>query len=347
MNFSNFVPGSFRPALARAIAIALFVVLHSFLLPAPSAGQPLKKVPFPFSPIGINCLPWFVAKDARIAEKYGVDFDPVFIGASAVLVQSMLSGAADFSGSGGPAIISNVLRGGDIIHITSMVPRFTQSIMVKPEIKRPEDMAGKKIGVSRLGTVTHFALQTALDGHGIKNVTILQMGGQPEAFTGLLRGSVDGAVFSPPYNFQLKRQGYNELYSPNDLSKFTEFITNGIVARRSVAEKDRDLVSRVIKLTAESIKYIQTNRDGTKKIMNKWMPLKDAELLEDLYRFATENYSKEGFTPEGALRAMTKQMVASNLIDAKAAAATPVTAYYDNRYVDEVKRSGFFDQLWK
>jgi len=347
MNFSNYVPGSSRPARAHATAIALFLVLGSFFLPAPSRGQPLKKVPFPFSPIGINCLPWFVAKDARIAEKYGIDFDPVFIGASAVLVQSMLSGAADFSGSGGPAIIANVLKGGDIIHITSMVPRFTQSIMVKPEIKRPEDMAGRKIGVSRLGTVTHFALQTALDGHGIKNVTILQMGGQPEAFTGLLRGSVDGAVFSPPYNFQLKRQGYNELFSPSDLAKLTDFITNGIVARRSVAEKDRDLVTRVIKLTAESVRYIQTNRDGTKKIINKWMPLKDAELLEDLYRFATENYSKEGFTPEGALRAMTKQMVASNLIDAKAAAATPVTAYYDNRYVDEVKRSGFFDQLFR
>ncbi len=51
--------------------------------------------------------------------------------------------------------------GGDIIHVTAMVPRFTQSVMVKSEIKRPEDMAGKKIGVSRLGTVTHFALQTA------------------------------------------------------------------------------------------------------------------------------------------------------------------------------------------
>ena len=115
----------------------------------------------------------------------------------------------------------------------------------------------------------------------------------------------------------------------------------------SVAEKDRDTVHRVIKLTAESIKFIQTNRDATKKIITKWMPMKDADLLEDLYRFATENYAKEGFTPEGALRAMTKQMVQSNLIDAKAAASTPVTAYYDNRYVDEVKRSGFFEQLWR
>ena len=324
-----------------------FFIIAALLSPGSLQAQALKKVPFPFSPIGVNCLPWFVAKDARIAEKYGIDFDPVFIGASSALFQSMLSGAADFAGSGGPAVISNILRGGDIIHITAMVPRFTQSIMVKSDIKKPEDMAGRKIGVSRLGTVTHFALQTAIDSYGVKNVTILQMGGQPEAFTGLVRGSVDGAVFSPPYNFQLKKQGYNELVSPSDLQKLTEFITNGIVARRSVAEKDKDMVFRVIKVTAESIRLIQTDRERTKKVMMKWMPIKDADLLEQLYRFATENYAKEGYVQEGALRAMTKQMVASNLVDAKAASSTPVTAYFDNRYVDEVKRSGFFDQLWR
>ena len=331
--------------LLKSAPIAVFLAFVSS--GAMLHAQVLKKVPFPFSPIGINCLPWFIAKEAHIAEKHGIDFDPVFIGASAVLIQSMLSGAADFSGSGGPAIISNVLRGGDIIHITAMVPRFTQSVMVKPEIKKPEDMAGKKIGVSRIGTVTHFALQTAIDSYGVKNVTILQMGGQPEALAGLMRGSVDGAVFSPPYNFQLKKQGYNELVSPDDLQKLTEFITNGIVARRAIAEKDKDTVLRVIKLTAESIKLLQTDREFTKKVIMKWMPMKDPDMLEQVYRFSTENFSREGFVPEGALRSMTQQMVQSNLIEAKAAAALPVTAYYDNRYVEEVKRSGFFDQLWR
>jgi ABC-type nitrate/sulfonate/bicarbonate transport system substrate-binding protein len=319
------------------------------MLLAPSAlsAQSMKKALLPFSPIGINCLPWFVAKDARIFEKNGIDVDPVFVGASSALIQSMLSGAADMAGSGGPAIISNVLQGGDIIQVTAMVPRFTQSIMVKADIKRPEDMAGKKLGVSRLGTVTHFALQTALDGYGVKGVTILQMGGQPEAAAGLMRGSVDGAVFSPPYNFQLKKQGYNELVSPNDLQKFTAFITNGIIARRSVVEKDKDSLIRVIKSTAEAIKLITTDKEFTKKVITKWMPLKDPELLDEVYRFATENYDKVGTVPESALRAMVKQMVQSNLIDAKAAASTPFTAYYDNRYVEEVKRSGFFDQLSK
>jgi len=333
-----------HPALEIAL---IFLILFVFLVPSLSWGQALKKVPFPFSPIGLNCLPWFVAKDARIFEKHGIDFDPVFIGASSALFNAMLSGAADVAGSGGPAVISNILKGGDIIHITAMVPRFTQSIMVKSEIKKPEDMAGKKIGVSRLGTVTHFALQTALDGYGVKNVTILQMGGQPEAFAGLSRGSVDGAVFSPPYNFQLRKLGYNELVSPRELAKLTEFITNGIVARRTVAEKDKDTVIKTIKGTAEAIKIIQTNKEFTRKVMAKWMPMNDADLVEQVYRFATENFSKEGFVPEAALRGMVKQMVQSNLADAKMATATPLTAYYDNRYVDEVKRSGFFEQLWR
>ena len=333
--------------LRAGYKVALFTILVVLLLSSLLRAQALKKVPFPFSPIGLNCLPWFVAKDARLSEKYGIDLDPIFIGASSALFQSMLSGAAEMSGSGGPAIIANILNGGDIIHVTAMVPRFTQSVMVKPEIKRPEDMTGKKIGVSRLGTVTHFALQTALDGYGVKNVTILQMGGQPEAFAGLARGSVDGAVFSPPYNFQLKKQGYNELVSPNDLKKFTDFITNGIVARRSVVEKDKDTVIRVIKVTAEAIKLIQRDKEYTKKVIMKWMPMKDPDLLEQAYLFAAENYAKEGLVNEGALRSMVKQMVQSNLIDAKAAANTPITAYYDNRYVEEVKRSGFFDQLWR
>jgi ABC-type nitrate/sulfonate/bicarbonate transport system substrate-binding protein len=339
---------SSKLSFGAILKLSIFILIATIFLPSSSVrAQALKKVPFPFSPIGLNCLPWFVAKDARLSEKYGIDLDPIFVGASSALFQSMLSGAADMSGSGGPAIIANILSGGDIIHVTAMVPRFTQSVMVKPEIKKPEDMSGKKIGVSRLGTVTHFALQTALDGYGVKGVTILQMGGQPEAFAGLARGSVDGAVFSPPYNFQLKKQGYNELVSPNDLKKFTDFITNGIVARRSVIERDKDTVIRVIKVTAEAIKLIQTDKEYTKKVITKWMPMKDADLLDQAYVFASENYAKEGLVNEGALRSMVKQMVQSSLIDSKAAASTPITAYYDNRYVEEVKRSGFFDQLWR
>ena len=65
---------------------------------------------------------------------------------------------------------------------------------------------------------------------------------------------------------------------PTISKKFTDFITNGIVARRSVVEKDKDTVIRVIKVTAEAIKIIQRDKEYTKKVIMKWMPMKDAGL---------------------------------------------------------------------
>ena len=63
-----------------------------------------------------------IAKDAKIFEKHGVDVDLIFMGASALIIQSMLSGAANIAGFGGPAIVTNVLRGGDVISVAATVP---------------------------------------------------------------------------------------------------------------------------------------------------------------------------------------------------------------------------------
>ena len=81
--------------------------------------------------------------------------------------------------------------------------------------------------------------------------------------------------------------------------------------------------------------------------MNKWMPVKEADLADRIATFAAESFAKEPLVPEAAIRDIVKQMAQSNLVDPKAAAATPMSAYYDNRYVEELKRTGFFAQLWK
>jgi NitT/TauT family transport system substrate-binding protein len=337
-----------KEKFCRALALAIiFLALSAIFSAAPAGAQALKKVPLPFSPVGLNSLPLFVAREAHIYEKNGIDVDVIFIGASSALFQAMLSGAADMAGSGGPAVIANVLKGGDIIQVAATVPRFTQSVMTKAEIARPESLSGKKIGVSRLGTVTHFALQTAIDLYGLKNVTILQMGDQPEEAAGLVNGTIDGAVVSPPYNFQLKQRGFNELVTPADLSKGGGFITNGIVAKRSAVEKDPDALLRLLKSVAQATKLIVTDREFTKKVMAKWMPVKEADLADRIAAFAAESFAKEPIVPEAAIRDILKGMVQSNLVEAKAAAATPLSAYYDNRYVEELKRAGFFAQLWK
>jgi hypothetical protein len=150
------------------------------ILPFAALSQQLPKVPFPYGPMGLNSMPWIVAKESNLFAKNGLDVDTIFVGVSTVMVQSMLSGSANIGGLGGPAVISNVLRGGDIIQVAATVPYFTQSLMVRSQITEIGGLRGKKVGITRFGAVTDLALRALLERNNIKDVTILQMGGLAE-----------------------------------------------------------------------------------------------------------------------------------------------------------------------
>ena len=325
-------------------AMALFFLL----IPSLSFSQELTKVLFPYGPLGLNSIPWVVAKQTRIFEKNGLDVDMIYVGASAVIVQSMLSGSASVAGFGGPAVITNVLRGGDIIQVAAMAPYFTQSLVVRSDIRDLRGLQGKKIGITRFGSVTDFAIRTLIERHGIKDINILQMGGFPEAVAGLARGVIDGAVLSPPHNFRMIKEGFRELASPKDLRALgSGFLTQGIVARKSFAATHRDIVVRLIKSTVEATKFAIGNEDFTKRAIAKYLGTTDPDLLRQSYQYIVETFVREPFVPESTMQSMVQRMVQVNMIDAKSAQSTPVSAYFDNSYVAELKQTGFFDTVWK
>src|SRR4029077_21106209 len=110
--------------------ILLGMLILDLFSGADAYAQALVKIPFPYSPINASSLPFMIAKDAKVFEKHGLDVDLVFIGASALIIQSMLSGAANVAGFGGPAIISNVLRGGEVIVVAATVPLTKRALPV-------------------------------------------------------------------------------------------------------------------------------------------------------------------------------------------------------------------------
>jgi ABC-type nitrate/sulfonate/bicarbonate transport system substrate-binding protein len=335
--------GLMRKIFIQTFAFFLLLFPAEFVRP-----QELTKIAFPYGPLGLNSLPWVVAKDRRLFEKNGLDVDMVYVGASAVIVQSMLSGSAIIAGFGGPAVITNVLRGGDIIQVAAMAPYFTQSLLVKPDIQDIKSLQGKKVGITRFGSVTDFALRTLLDRYNLKDVTMLQMGGFPEAVAGLSRGSIDAAVLSPPHGFRMIKEGFRELVTPKDLRALgSGFLTQGIVARRSFAATHRDMVVRVIKSTLEATRYAIANEDYTKGLIAKYLGVTDADLLRESFLYITETFVREPFVPESTVQSMVQRMVQVNMIDGKSAQSTPTSAYFDNSYVAELKQSGFLDNLWK
>lgn len=328
--------------------MALLISAILFLSALSSTAFAATKVSFPFTPISAASLPWWIAKESRYYEKYGLDVDMIYVGASPVIIQAMLGGQAGVGAGGGPPLVSNILQGGDVVQVATTVPYAIQSLIVKPEIRTPADLSGKKIGISRLGAVPHFTLQAIVKLHNVQGINLVQIGTTTQAITSLSQGLVDGIITSAPFTFRLMKDGYRELVSPKDFKKAgVEFLINGLVARKSYAVRNREVVIGMIKATMEGIKQIVVNEKDAKAILTKYTRQTDPEILDQTHKFALDIFVKDPTVTPGSIQPIVQQSAQFNLVDAKLAGSTPIGAYYDNSYVDEIKKSGWLADLWR
>jgi len=333
--------------LCRVFITALF--LASALLSLGRVdGATLEKIRFPYSPIAWNSLPWWMAKEARFFEKYGLDVEMNFEGASSVIVQAMLAGEANFAGLAGPAVVSNVVNGGDVIQVAAVVKTFTIPMYSQPSINEVAQLKGQKVGVSRFNSISHIAALNIFQRAGVTGATIIQTGGIPESAAALMSGNVAAAMVPPPQSVMLREKGFRELVGVKQFREWNiPVVENGVASRRSYAEKNPDVVKRFIRAAFEGIRQIYNNKELTMKTLAKYTKITDQKLLDESYRFSVEALSKDAFMPAEAFNALVEQMVSQKSIDAAAAKQIPVSAYFDNRYVDELEKEGFFKKLWQ
>ena len=318
------------------------------ILPLKPFSNAATKVSFPFTPISAASLPWWIARESRFYEKYGLDVDMIYVGASPVIIQAMLGGQAGVGAGGGPPLVTNVLQGGDVVQVATTVPYAIQSLIVKPEIRTPADLTGKKIGISRLGAIPHYTLQAIVKLHNVQGINIVQTGTTTQAITSLSQGLVDGIITSAPFTFRLMKDGFRELVGPAEFKKAgVEFLIQGLVARKSFAAKNRDVVIGMIKATMEGTKQIFVNEKHAKAVLAKYTRQTDPEILAQTHKFALDIFVKDPAVTPASIQPIVQQSAQFNIVDAKLAGSTPLSAYYDNSYIDEIKRSGFFAQLWK
>jgi ABC-type nitrate/sulfonate/bicarbonate transport system substrate-binding protein len=322
-----------------------FALVAALAVTDPAAA--LDKIKFPYSPISYHSLPFLVAYEARLYEKHGLEVDPVFAGASSLIVQSMLAGEADLAGMAGPAVISNVLKGGDVIQVAALVKSFSVPLYVQPTITQLAQLSGKKVGVTRFGAVSHFTAKAILDRSNVDAV-IVQTGGYPESMTALSTNAIAGAMIPAPQSVVLREKGFRELVSIKQIRDMNiRFIEQGVVARRGYAEKNADVVKRFIEAVYDGLKRIHDDKAFATKILAKYTKVTRQNLLDESYQASIEAFAKDPRIPPEVFKDLAEQLVGLKLIDPAAAQKTPLTAYYDNRYVDELEKAGFFKRLWQ
>ena len=302
-----------RNTLTFFLAFLFFFAMCDF------SAQAATKVSFPYTPISAASLPWWIAKESRFYEKHGLDVDVIFVGASPVIIQAMLGGQAGVGAGGGPPLVTNVLQGGDIVQVATTIPYAIQSLIVKADIKSPADLAGKKVGISRLGAIPHYTLQAIVKLYNVQGINIVQTGTTTQAITSLSQGLVDGIVTSAPFTFRLMKDGYREFVGPKDFKKAgVEFLIQGLVARKSFAVKNREIVTGMIKATMEGVRQIFVNEKHAKSVLAKYTRQTDPDILDQTYRFALDIFIKDPTVTANSIRPIVQQSAEFNLVDAKA-----------------------------
>ncbi|HEY5542116.1 MAG TPA: ABC transporter substrate-binding protein [Candidatus Binatia bacterium] len=288
-------------------------------------------------------LPW-MAEEAGLFKKHNLDFQLVFIASSAIVTAALLGGDAEMTLTGGIGNVIAYVRGStDIVFVAGVKNVMTQSLLAGKAFKRPEDLKGKRIAVSRIGGNTHYFTIQAFRRFGMepnRDYSFMQSGGDPEAVAALVSGQVDAATLTPPGDAQAIASGFQYLIYGPDLK--IPYAATAFVTKRSVIAKRPQAIGQFLRAMAEASKLMQTDREFVYKVLGKYLRINDRRILDAAY-----NAEIKALEPRLVIKNEALQEILDEIAprDTQAKKVKP-QELVDSRYLDEMEKSGFFDQLW-
>ena len=331
----------------RGIATVFVTLLSSLCQPniSVAASPSLERLTIGWSAIAGSQAPLWITKEAGLFEKNGLDVTMIFLDGGSRATQAMMSGDLPIAQVGGNAPVVAKLRGADVTLIAGLLNVLAYSMVVAPEIKRPEDLRGKKLTVSRFGSNSDYATRKILLKWGLRpdiDVAVLQIpGGQPTRLAAIQSHQVHGMVAQPPVTNLARKLNLNIIAEPEDFGG--AYPTTPVASRVSYIRERRDTARKFTRALLEGIYVYKTQKDFSKKIIGKYVKTTDNDALEDSYQFFSRLVPQK---PYPSLEAVKEALAELGEKDAKARAARP-EEFVDMSLIKEFDDSGFIDGLYK
>ena len=235
------------------------------------------------------------------------------------------------------------LQGADTVLIGATNNTVTFFFMVTPDVTKPQDLKGRKVGVSRFGSSSDTAVRYALRKWGLeagRDVTILQMGGIPEILAGMKSGSVSGGPLSSPTDLRARKEGFKELVDLGQIG--LDYPQTSIAVSQSYIQRQRDEVRNFMKITIESGAFeLHQQRTGDESFRQIHEDERQRNPGSGLPHYLDKTDKVPYIKPSAVKLAI--DLLAEN--DPKFRNAKPED-FIDNSIVQELEDSGFVKELY-
>lgn len=333
--------------------LLLFLILYR-VDPAQTAEYaipgPRDQITISYSAVSPSFGALWVAKEAGFFDRNGLDARLIFVQSSPTNIQALINNDVQISVAGSAGVVSSALAGLDLLFIGGMYQSMLFHLIVDSSTKTPKDLIGKKIGISRFGGSSHFAVEAVLEKFGIdpkKEVTILQIGSENVRAAAVVKGAIQATVITPPLNPAYKKLGLYTLISLKEAG--ISYLSDAMIVRRSYYNANPRPVKRFLRSMVEAFAFYKKpeNKPTVMKVLAKYQgldPQKDKELLSETRDvFANEFYSRTPHVTREGLTAVINEIGKRTPEILKLDPEKMI----DDSYLLELEKSGFVASLYR
>ena len=308
-----------------------------------SVGAQLTKINVGYSAISGDQLPAWVAKEAGIFQKNGLDAQLIYFTGGTTAVMALVSADTPMSQVAGAAVVNSALAGSDTVLIVGGVTSLNYYLMAQPQIKTPEQLKGGSVAISRFGSASDFIARFALSKIGLtpgKDVTLVQIGSTGARMDATLTGRVQATVINPPASFIGQKRGMTVLADLPKLGLVYQHTSAGTT--RKYIRENPDIVRRYVKSQVEAVHRIYTDKEISIKTLAKYF---GRGVEPDILEKTWANLLNDAVLPRKQYPSLEgiKTILAT---EAKGKPGKPED-FVDMSFIRELDQSGFIDGLYK
>ena len=309
----------------------------------PKAGEKPTSVRVATSAVTGGFVHLYAGLDYGIFEKYGLRPEHIYIRGSSPSLAALTNDQIQFTYGAADGSLPALASGVEAKIIASPLVKLPYVLVARSDVRRPEDLRGKAIGVTRPGDLSARLSRQVVKKFGLApdQVSIHPIGGsQNERYQAMIGNVIQAILVTPPLDVRAKKDGFNVIYRLVDLD--IPFIYSSLHTSHKMLRERRETVQRMVAALAETVHFVEKNPDKAKGAISKAMRVKDEEALQASYNvYAREIVDRAMVVPgRSVAEAVEIARETGTVVRRKP------EELYDNTFVTHLETSGFLKELW-
>ena len=329
----------------RSATLALLLILGTCLMP--KAGVAQVRITIGSAAVAPRSIPLWIAQEEGLFRKYGIEARFVLFRGAPTLVASLVSGYIDLGLTGGGTVLGAAAGGMNLKIVAATSNRLTPDLIARPQIKKPEELRGKRVGVQSIGGGVWMFTMLGLESLGLDpkrdNIQINVIGDSVLIGEALETGTIDAAFLDGALSRKLRRKGFSVLA---ELSRGNiPFINQGAIVSQAYLQQHPDLIEKVMTGVVEGIAFslAANNKQNVLRIMSKYLKVKDPMVAEEGYQDYLHSVERKPYPSIEAVSNAQRIMKILNPQVGQVKAEDLIEA----RFIRKLDESGFIDHLYK